>query len=112
MTAISSCTPETAACMVAAILNDNPELSQATAVILQEYLRARKLHPCWPTDAVHAVNVITEEVGELAKDANDFHWRGGSSADRAGMRDEAIQVGAMAVRFLANLNGYVPNIPK
>lgn len=108
MTAIATCSQEASACIVAAILNDNPELSQATCAILEELLRAKKLHPEWPTDAIHAVNVITEEVGELATDANDFYWLGGSEAKRAGMREEAIHVGAMAVRFLINLNGYVP----
>lgn len=43
---VCTCQNEIAAMMVAVILHENPELSEVTAAILQEYLRARKKHPC------------------------------------------------------------------
>jgi hypothetical protein len=93
--------PDRAKVLVSTILTELPEVAPAVAVVLQEFLRARQKHPDWPTDPIHAVNIITEEVGELAMAANDFYWQG-----RGGMADEAIQSGAMSIRFLLHLNSY------
>lgn len=88
------------------ILNARPELYPAVSAVLKELLRAKMQHHGWPSDPIHAVNIITEEVGELATDANDFYWRGGPDEKRSGMRNEAVQVGAMALRFLLHLDEY------
>ncbi|HAR34681.1 MAG TPA: hypothetical protein DCR95_11540 [Desulfobacter sp.] len=71
--------------------------------ILTEYKRAKKLHPVWPTDPIHAAAVVSEEAGELVRAANRF-WYEGASEDE--MVDEAVQVGAMAIRFLIGIGGY------
>lgn len=72
-----------------------------------ELSKAEEKHPIWPTDAVHASAILNEEAGELTQSALDFHY--GDTADVERMREEAIQVGAMALRFLKNLDGYRKN---
>ena len=69
------------------------------------------LHPNHPKDPVYQVAIITEEVGELAKIVNNFMFvtpqRQATTLtddyDEIGkIREEAIQVGAMIIRFLLN----------
>jgi NTP pyrophosphatase (non-canonical NTP hydrolase) len=69
--------------------------------ILDELKRAKKKFPTWPTDPVHCAAVIGEEAGEVIQAALDFFY--GRAASRARMREEALQVGAMAIRFLEGL---------
>ena len=64
-----------------------------------EMKRAERKHPGWPTDPVHAAAVLQEEAGELVQAALQFTYEGGSAEH---MREEAVQVGAMALRFLLN----------
>jgi len=70
--------------------------------IFLELSRAENLHPFWPTDKVHAAAIVTEEAGELLQAANSYE----ETADKDylnNMRKEAVQVGAMALRFLLNM---------
>lgn len=71
--------------------------------IIDEVIRASSIHPTWPTDAVHAVSILTEESGELMKAAIEYHYNNG---DIEAVREEAVQTGAMALRFLLNINKY------
>ena len=71
--------------------------------IIDEYIRAADLHPEWPSDPVHASAILNEEVGELTKAVLEWVFQDGDFAE---LEKEAIQVGAMAVRFLANLDKY------
>jgi len=62
---------------------------------------AERKFPSFPTDPVHAAAIVVEEAGELQQAALQFTYeRGGWAA----MRDEAIQVGAMALRFLCHID--------
>lgn len=74
-------------------------------LLIYELVRAVIKHPKWPTDAIHASAILNEEAGELTQAAIDFHFSG---EGREHMREEAIQVGAMVLRFLMNLDGYKP----
>ena len=74
-------------------------------------MRAKKLHPDWPRDPVHAAAILSEEVGELVQAANDFKWSpltsiGNTEEYRTRMREEVIQVAAMAIRFLNGIDSY------
>ena len=76
--------------------------------IIGELHRARKLHPVWPVDPIHAAAVVTEELGELVQAVND------AVSGKCGIQyavTEAVQLGAMAIRFLCDtsaLHGVTP----
>ncbi|EPD1595128.1 hypothetical protein ACSIMU_000997 [Yersinia enterocolitica] len=74
-----------------------------SAEIINEATRASKIHPKWPTDALHAVSILTEESGELMKAAIEYHYNNG---DIEAVREEAVQTGAMALRVLMNIDKY------
>lgn len=74
------------------------------AVILMELQKAEEKHPQWPTnqdggDFIHAAAIVAEESGELIRSALQFSCEGGRYYE---MHKEAIQVGAMSIRFLNN----------
>ncbi|EMZ5860596.1 hypothetical protein ABEH95_002995 [Yersinia enterocolitica] len=71
--------------------------------IIDEAVRASEIHPKWPTDALHAVSILTEESGELMKAAIEYHY---NNADIEAVREEAVQTGAMALRVLLNIDKY------
>ena len=71
--------------------------------IIQELERAKAKWPEWPTDPIHAASVLSEEAGELVQACNDFCYSSGSIEQ---MELEARQVGAMALRFLENIDRY------
>ncbi|MGP2408363.1 hypothetical protein V2A84_01835 [Yersinia sp. 2553 StPb PI] len=71
--------------------------------IINEANRASLIHPTWPTDAVHAVSILTEESGELMKAAIEYHYNNG---DLEAVREEAVQTGAMALRVLMHIDKY------
>ena len=71
--------------------------------IIQELEKAKAKWPAWPTDPIHAASVLSEEAGELVQACNDFCYSCGS-VDQ--MELEARQVGAMALRFLENIDRY------
>jgi len=80
----------------------------AIELLLAELNRAERLHPQWPADEVHAAAVVAEEAGELVQAAlNHHYWKPGMPDcyfnDPAKMRTEAIHTGAMALRFLINM---------
>ncbi|MBK5145101.1 hypothetical protein I2494_15535 [Budviciaceae bacterium BWR-B9] len=83
---------------------DSP-LSHLLLLLQAELERAVTVHPQWPTDAIHASAILNEEAGELTQAALDFHFY---VDDKERMREEAIQVGAMALRFLLNIDSYKP----
>ncbi|WP_227731475.1 hypothetical protein [Yersinia proxima] len=71
--------------------------------IIDEAVRASEIHPKWPTDALHAVSILTEESGELMKATIEYHYNNG---DKEAIRQEAIQTAAMALRVLLNIDEY------
>jgi hypothetical protein len=83
-----------------------PEAEAVLQAILVEYLRARAQHPAWPTDPVHASAVLAEESGELMQAALDFCY--GKDTHKRHMMLEAVQCGAMSIRFLKHIKEYTP----
>lgn len=77
--------------------------NEAIQAILEEVKRASRKFPEWPTDPIHAAAVVGEEAGELTQAALQFTYENGNDL---AMLQEAIQTGAMAVRFLMSLEKY------
>ena len=73
-------------------------------LIRAEVERAMQKHPAWPNDPVHAAAIVSEEAGELTRAANRFYCRDYGTVEE--MEKEAVQTGAMAYRFLLNLETY------
>lgn len=65
--------------------------------VADEMERALKKHPEWPDCMVRRVNIITEEMGELARAVNEFEYDGGNVDD---MINEAEQTAATTLRML------------
>lgn len=75
----------------------------AYKAIKKELSRAKNKFPWWPTDPIHAAAIVQEEAGELIQAALQFTYEKGSTT---AMMDEAVQVGAMAVRFIESVLDY------
>lgn len=73
---------------------------EAVNLILQELERAEKIHPKWPVDIFQQNSILAEEAGEVTKAVNEYWW---SSGTLDHIKKEAIQTGAMTIRFLINL---------
>jgi NTP pyrophosphatase (non-canonical NTP hydrolase) len=83
---------------------DGMTKEQAVEMILAELERAEKIHPVWPTDIIHAGAVVAEEAGELLQACNNYESNPHKpNVHFINMEEEAIQTGAMAIRFLINL---------
>lgn len=68
--------------------------------ILNELEAAERKHPQWPKDTIHAAAIVAEESGELIRASLMSKYENGSTRK---LETEAIQTGAMALRFLSNL---------
>jgi len=79
------------------------EKERAIELILEELQKAEEKFPTWPTDPIHASAILNEEAGELTQACLDYYFH---DADGKAAFDEAIQCGAMAVRFLVNVGKY------
>jgi hypothetical protein len=77
----------------------------AAAEAVGEVVRATNKFPTWPTDAIHALAVLQEEVGELTKEVVQLTYEPHKSTLEA-VRREAVQTAAMALRFLMSLDRY------
>jgi len=73
--------------------------------IAAEVDRATSKFPTWPTDALHAVAVVAEEMGELQKEVLQLTYEPHKSTTET-VRKEAVQLAAMALRFLLSLDRY------
>lgn len=76
-----------------------------TDATMLEVTKATDKFPTWPTDPLHALAVLGEEFGELTK-AVLQHTYEPHKATLDDVREEAVQVSAMAIRFLLSLNQY------
>jgi hypothetical protein len=65
--------------------------------------KAEAKHPQFPTDPIHAAAIVVEEAGELQQAALQYVYEKGRGED---LIEEAIHVGAMALRFLINANDF------
>ncbi|MFZ1871929.1 MAG: hypothetical protein WAU54_03925 [Chania sp.] len=83
--------------------NVNEAIENAVTDMIVEYHSAVGQHTNWPTDAVHAAAILGEESGETLQAALNFHYGNG---DADSMVEEAIQTGAMAIRFIINAGTY------
>lgn len=69
-------------------------------MIYAELRKAEEKHPDWPDDLIHAVAILTEEVGEAMQAAIDCTYAKG---DVEHLKKELAQCGAMAIRALKKL---------
>ncbi|MBN9691332.1 MAG: hypothetical protein J0M24_13935 [Verrucomicrobia bacterium] len=67
--------------------------------------RATSKFPTWPTDPLHAVGVVAEEMGELQREVLQLTYEPTKSTKES-VRKEAIQLAAMSLRFLMSLDQY------
>jgi hypothetical protein len=96
--------------------NRQIEFNEVIEWIREELGKACHKFPEWPEDAIHAVNVISEEAGELQKVANEATYEPGKfgydpetdkyDSPLSSLRKEAVQTAAMAIRFLMHLHHY------
>ncbi len=85
---------------------------EIVARLIAELERATTKFPKWPTDPIHALAVVQEELGEvncavgkLAKEVLQLCYEH-HKASIAAVREEATQVAAMAIRFLFSVDRY------
>ena len=95
--------------------------------VCEELARAEVIHPEWPTDPLHALAILNEEVGEVDVEwlqlqinvLRAAHGRLGKAVLQQvdepeknvngldDVRKEAIHTAAMALRFLVNFDKYM-----
>lgn len=80
-------------------------VDDAVAHVVRELERATAKFPTWPTDPLHAVAVVNEEVGELNKAILQATYEP-EKANMLDVGDEAVQAAAMALRFVMSLPRY------
>ena len=86
------------------------DVREVVRLMCLELERAEGLHPDYPDDLVYRASIIFEEAGKLSKAVNDLmfaipegeFYLNHECEMRKKVRQEAIQVGAMAMRFLIN----------
>lgn len=78
---------------------------EAVTQVLGELRRAMVKFPTWPTDPLHAVGVLNEEVGELNKELLQLTYEP-HKVTRESVHTEAMQSAAMTLRFLASMGRY------
>lgn len=76
------------------------------ATVRAELDRAVAKFPTWPTDPLHAIGVVQEEAGELAKAVLQAVYEPHKSGPTQ-VFEEAVQTAAMAVRFLLSSARYI-----
>ena len=76
----------------------NDFFDQIIEDVFKELKSSIKQHPIWPEDVYKAIAIITEELGELSQAALNENYEN--------IRQEAIQVTAMGLRFLVNIRDY------
>lgn len=74
-------------------------------LIKTEINKAKAKFPNWPTDPTHAAAIVAEESGELVKACLELSYEP-HKTNIASVRDEAVQVAAMAIRFLQSIDHY------
>jgi hypothetical protein len=82
-----------------------PSASSVLAEIEAEIARATAKFPTWPTDPIHAFAVVGEEYGECQKEVLQLTYEPHKSSKEE-VRKEAVQLAAMAIRFLMSLDRY------
>ncbi len=86
-------------------MNPNSPIAALIPEIEAELAKATTKFPTWPTDPVHAAGVVGEEYGELQQAILEHTYEPHKST-KEDVRKEAIQVAAMAIRFLRSMDTY------
>lgn len=76
---------------------------KACEFLIEELKKAEEKYPRWPDDVIHAAAIINEESGELTQAALQYCYEEG---DEKRIWEEAVQVGAMALRFMLCFDQY------
>lgn len=79
------------------------EVKKALCDIVEEHDRAIAKFPEWPVDILHAASVVGEESGELTRAALQSTYENGAKDN---CLKEAVQTGAMAIRFILKMDSY------
>lgn len=82
-------------------LTRHGRIADAVKEMLDELEHAEAAHPDWPTEPLHAGAILAEEAGECLRDCVSYDETG-REVLLASMSQEAVQTGAMAIRFLIN----------
>lgn len=69
-----------------------------------EMRRAVAKFPGWPIDMQHAMGIVHEEIGEMAKDVLQYHYEEHKGKSHATIRAEAVQSICMLQRFVVALD--------
>ena len=80
-------------------MSRQPPLDIVLDAILAELRRAQRKFPEWPADPLHACAILQEEVGELTRAILHAVYEPSKGGPKD-VEDEALQVAAMAIRFL------------
>lgn len=81
---------------------ESPEEAVIIIGIHHELKKAEKKHPNWPvSNLFEQVAILSEEAGEVAKAALDFHNGTGTIHE---FKEELMQTAAMCMRILKHLN--------
>ena len=73
--------------------------------VMAELEKAIRKFPTWPTDPLHALGVLNEEIGELNKAVLQQVYEPSKNPTDA-VRNEALQSAAMMIRFLVSMDTY------
>lgn len=79
--------------------------NRAFYAVLRELGNATSKFPTWPTDPLHAIGVVNEEVGELNKAVLQQMYEPHKNPPGA-VCTEAIQAAAVLIRFILSLDRY------
>lgn len=82
------------------------KLNEVIDDITNEVASAQRKFPSWPDDPFHALAVINEECGELNKAVLQHVYEPTKKVEDDDIRDEAIQLAAMAIRFVMSLDSH------
>jgi hypothetical protein len=74
-------------------------------MISNELKAAMDKYPSWPDDPLHALAVLSEEYGELAKGMLELTYEP-HKTNKDQVRSEAIQVAAMSIRLILSIDQY------
>jgi len=84
--------------------NKNMKGIEIFNLLMSELERAKEKYPKYPRSMTHAVALIMEEAGELQQAVNNHTWNYRDPQSWSKIENEAIQTGAMVIRFLWNIH--------
>lgn len=86
-------------------MGEPDDFCEVMVAVEQEMDRAVEKFPGWPSDPLHALAVLQEEVGELTKAMLELTYEPWKTSHEQ-VRAEAMQVCAMALRLALSLRRY------